>query len=73
MKTAKLGDLLMWKGVEYKVVSIAEGKVLYMEPVRGESCYGCGHKAEVSVLESSPLFQENAEPIPTISTPTRGE
>ena len=68
MKTAKLGALLKWEGQEVKVVGIAEGKTIIMEPVGARPCNGCGYTEQYHILEHSPLFQENAEPILTLET-----
>ncbi len=66
MKTAKLGDHLLWKNELIRVESIAEGKMIGMRPVLAKPCPTCGREEFIEVLEDSPLFQENAEPIKTI-------
>lgn len=72
MITAELGDYFMWSDQVVKVHAINPGSkaICFMvkEPM---VCPDCGKifqiEKEFSVIESSPLFQENAKPIPTLS------
>lgn len=69
MRTAKLGDMLMWEGELAKVVGIAEGKNLIIEIYEEEKCPRCKRslgRKRFSVLEDSPLFQETAKAIQTL-------
>lgn len=68
MKQAKLNDLFLWKGELVKVVGIAIGKTIIFEKVGEKECECCGMKFEYNVLEQSPLFQENADPVKTIKS-----
>ena len=70
MKTAKLYDYLMWKGKLAQVVGIADRKSVIIELKEKNLCPHCSGDLgfqQIQVIESSPLFQENAEPINTIS------
>ena len=58
--------LLYWNKELVKVVGISNGKVIHMSPVNTQRCEYCGVVKEISVIESSPLFQENAEAVETI-------
>lgn len=60
--------ILKWRDKLVKVVAIAQGKTIYMQPLDAEKCIVCGHAEEISALEHSPLFQENAEPVETLKT-----
>ena len=62
--------LLYWKGALVEVVGIGEGKTIHMRYVRGvksEECKACGQVEDIAVLEHSNLFQDNAEPVETVS------
>jgi len=65
-KITELGALLRWRGELMEVVSWTDGRVIYMTPVGAERCKHCGELKEVAVVEASPLFQENAEPVETL-------
>lgn len=60
------GTLLNWNGDLYRVVSIGEGKTIHMTPVDKQPCPTCGNQFELRMLEHSPLFQDGAEPVPTL-------
>jgi len=70
MKTAKLGDILKWKGKLVEVRWINEGhKSIGMVSFEDKLCPHCHKpigKYEVEHIESSALFQESAEPVKTI-------
>lgn len=71
MKKAELGDYFMWHGQMVKVEWINTGQkaigFTYKEPT---VCPHCGGVHEItqnaSIIEQSPLFQENATAIKTI-------
>lgn len=70
MKTAKLGDFLLWRGELAKIVGTSDGYQVIIEPLKNCSCPHCGGdlgKKQIQVLVSSPNFQNGAEPIQTIS------
>ena len=67
MKTVnEPNTLLYWNDELVKVVGISNGKVIHMSPVNAQRCESCGVVKEISVIENSPLFQENAKPVETI-------
>lgn len=72
MKTAKLNDYLEWNGRLYQVRWTNSGnKSIGMMSLDRNKCPHCGHDVEydsMDVIESSPLFQENAMPIKTIKS-----
>lgn len=70
MKTAQLGQYLIFEGKLVKVVSINPGsKSINMETIEDHLCPHCGEslgKKQIEVIESSPMFQNGAESIRTI-------
>lgn len=69
MKKAKLGDYLFWKGDLAKIVGEAREKTIIIELLENNKCPHCEGdlgKKQISVIPTSPLFQENSEPIQTI-------
>lgn len=71
MNKANLGDYLLWKGKLSKVIAIARRPTIVIEQVEDRCCPECGYnlgKEQFSVIPESPLFQESAEPITTITT-----
>lgn len=62
----KPGAVFKYQGEEMKVISIAEGRVINFVPVKEDDCIDCGRGREFHLLENSPLFQDNAEPIDTL-------
>lgn len=64
---AELQDVLRWQGKLYEVIAINDGqRALVLAPVNPVPCPTCGQFDRVYVIESSRLFQENAEPVSTI-------
>ena len=74
MKDARLGDFLLWKGEPAKVVAETESRqvvIEILEPCKCPHCEGDLGKYQFTVIVSSPLFQDSAEPLQTIvSDPT---
>lgn len=63
MKSAKLGDFLLWKGALAKIVGTTDHKQVIIEMVSDTKCPHCGEsigKNQFSVIENSQLLQENA-------------
>ena len=60
------GSIFKWKGEVMEVVGISEGRVIYFRPIKAEPCEHCGEIKEIAIVEASPLFQENAEPVDTL-------
>ena len=73
MKSAKTGDYLLWKGVPAKIVYSNEGhRSVGIEILENTKCPNCGEdlgKKQIDVIVSSPMYQENAEPMQTIKVP----
>ena len=53
------GDFFLWKGKLVKIVCI--------ESCKCPHCGGDLGKEQFSVIPTSPLFQQNAEPLPTLN------
>jgi hypothetical protein len=69
MKTInEVGAIIKYKGKLCEVVSYATSKVLFIREVGAEPCKCCGEIKEYAEVENSPNFQENAEPVKTLST-----
>ncbi len=69
MKNPNLGDYLLWKGSPAKVVGETDRRLVIIEMLENSKCPHCNAdlgKKQIQVIVSSPLFQENAEKIPTI-------
>jgi hypothetical protein len=67
MKTAKINDILMFEGKLVKVIGIAEGKMIIMEPVIKPISFLTVEDKSIYVLEHSPNFQNVAEPVQTLT------
>jgi len=71
MKTAKLQDYLLFEGKPAQVIAINPGeKAVIMEFLEEEKCPHCQGllgKKQIEVIESSPMFQEGAKAIQTIT------
>ena len=73
MKNPKLGDWLLWKGEPAKIVYEANQRTVGIELVNDCKCPHCKKilgKKQINVIPTSPLFQENAEPLQTLKTTT---
>ena len=69
MKTAKLGDFLLWNGEPAEVIGEINDHAVVIELIRDNICPHCGGrlpKKSFAVVDSSPQFQENAGPVQTI-------
>jgi len=67
MKTAQLGDIFEFEGELVQVQWINQGyKAIGFVPVNAKPCPCCGATKKWEVIESSPLFQQGANPIKTI-------
>ena len=64
MKTCELGDILYWKGELHKVIGRIDLPAVILENIE-RKCPECG-RIQSTIIEQSPLFQENAEPVKTI-------
>ena len=74
MKTAEARDLLRWKtnGRIYEVIGFNPGqRAVCMQSLDENLCPLCNKptgKDSMEIIESSPLFQGNAEPVKTIKS-----
>ncbi len=69
MKNPKLGDYLLWKGKPAKVIGETDQRQVIFEMLEPTTCPHCDGdlgKEQVHMIVSSPLFQQNAEKIPTL-------
>lgn len=70
MKNPKLGDFFLWKGEIAKVIGETNSRTIIFEMLDPKKCPHCGEVVEVhqiNMIPTSPLFQENAEPIQTFN------
>lgn len=70
MKTASLGDFLLWWGQPAKIIGETDRRqviIELLEPSRCPHCEGDLGKTQIHVVVSSPLFQEGAKPLQTIT------
>ncbi len=67
----KIGDYLTWKDKLAKIIGRADVPTVMIEMIEDDTCPHCGKstgKHQFSVIPTSPLFQESAKPIQTITT-----
>ena len=70
MKDAKLGDYLLWNGKPAKIIAETEKRQVVIELLENCKCPHClGDlgKKQINVIVSSPMFQNEAEPMQTIN------
>lgn len=68
---AKLGDYLLWKDEPAKIIGTTDRSVVIIEMLKHQVCDKCGNDMGVhqfSVIPTSPLFEENAKPMQTLTT-----
>ena len=65
-KVIEPNTILYWGDELVRVVGIGEGRTIRMEPLGKSPCGVCGQLPEISILEHSPLFQENAKAVETL-------
>jgi len=71
MKIAKAGDYLLWEGELAIVIGEINKHAVCIEMIKGKICPHCGEKIGrevITVIDSSPQFQQSAEPIQTIES-----
>ncbi len=69
MKNPKLGDYLLWKGEPGKIIGTTDRKQVIIELLENRRCPHCNEdlgKEQINMIVSSPLFQENADKLPTM-------
>jgi len=70
MKNPKLGDYILWEGQLAKVVYETSQKTVGIEFINDCRCPHCNGnlgKKQIDVIPTSALFQENAQPLQTMS------
>lgn len=66
-KIDKPSVIFKWKGELVKVISIANERSVCFQAVDAVPCEKCGQIKQYDIIEMSPLFQENAEPVDTLT------
>lgn len=69
MKRPKLGDYLTWNGDLAKIIGTSSGEQVIIELLDNQKCPHCEGdlgKHQFTMIVSSPLFQESAQPLQTI-------
>jgi hypothetical protein len=70
MKNAHIGEYLLWNGKPAKVVGSTDRRMVIIEMLdkcKCPHCQGDLGKEQIYMIVSSPLFQESAEPMKTIT------
>lgn len=70
MKNAKLGDTILWKGKLSKIIGEFNARAVVIQSVEKCKCPHCDKdlsKKQSTIIVSSPLFQENAEAVKTLT------
>jgi len=70
MKNPKLGDYILWKGQLARVLYETSERTVGIELIDNHKCPHCQGdlgKKQINIIPTSPLFQENAEPIQTMN------
>ena len=71
MKTAELGQFLLWKKRVAKIIGKSNGEQAIIEMIENKCCPHCNGdlgKEQVHVIVSSPIYQEGAEPLETFKS-----
>lgn len=63
----KAGAIIKYQGKLCEVLSYTTEKTLFIREIGAKPCEMCGETKEYSEVESSPNFQERAEPVETLS------
>ena len=66
-KRLDLGMVVRYEGKLAEVYAIGEGRTVSLRFIGEDACPTCGRSAGVSLLEHSPLMQDNLEPVATVS------
>lgn len=69
MKNAQLGDYLLWNGKPARVICETDRRTVVIQLLENCKCPHCRGdlgKEHIHVIVASPLFQENAERMPSI-------
>lgn len=69
MKNPKLGDYLLWEGKPAKIIAETDQRMVIIELLENKLCPHCSGdlgKNQIHIIPTSPLFQQNAECLPTM-------
>lgn len=69
MKDGRAGQYLLWYGIPSKIIGEIHKTAVIIENLEDSKCPHCGEslgKKQLTVILGSPLYQENAKPMPTI-------
>jgi hypothetical protein len=70
MKNPKLGDYILWEGKPAQIVGETDQRQVIIHMLENKKCRHCGGdlgKMQIHVIVSSPMFQNNAESLPTMT------
>jgi len=70
MKRAKLGDYLLWRGKLAKIIATYDKPSVIIEMMENKRCPHCNGdlgKDQTNMIVASPLFQQHAERIESIT------
>ena len=74
MKNPHLGDYLLWDGKLAKIIGETDRRKVIIELLENKRCPHCEGdlgKEQIHMVVSSPLFQQNAQQLPTIEDDDR--
>lgn len=74
MKNPHLGDYLLWNGKPAKIIGESNSRQVIIELLENKRCPHCEGdlgKEQIHMVVSSPLFQQNAQQLPTIEDDDR--
>jgi hypothetical protein len=69
MKDTKIGDYILWQDKPAKIIGECDKRQVIIEMLEKRICPNCGESLGVEqfqVVVASPLFQENANRLPTL-------
>lgn len=69
MKDGRAGQYLLWRNEPARIVGEINKRAVIIELQNDRICPQCGEhlgKTQLTVIVGSPLYQENAKPMPTI-------
>ena len=66
MKRADVQQVVRYEGELHEIVGIGEGRTVLLRPIKDTTCPTCHRPKDKHLLEHSPMFQDNVEPVKTI-------
>lgn len=70
MKNGKLGQYLLWRKKPAQIIAESNAREVIIEMFENKHCPHCNGdlgKDQIHVIVASPMFQEGAEPLETIT------